>query len=89
MSLTALQHADKNRSTEFLPCKLEVVKEAPVLLTLYSLFLTVPPILPHTPPIPHPLLTLPFSHAADKYRVILSGEIPDYIHAVSVNVSSL
>ena len=26
--------------------------------------------------------------AADKHRVILSGEYPDYIHAVTANVSS-
>ena len=27
--------------------------------------------------------------AADKYRVILSGEYPDYIHAVAANVRKL
>ena len=28
-------------------------------------------------------------HIADKHRVILSGEYPDYIHAVAANVSLL
>ena len=28
-------------------------------------------------------------YIADKHRVILSGEYPDYIHAVAANVSSL
>ena len=28
-------------------------------------------------------------HIADKHRMILSGEYPDYIHAVAANVSLL
>ena len=84
----ALQHPDKNRSMEFLPCKNK--NSSYTGTPLQFEFLKLDPI-KKKGQVVIPLMNSDIASlfAADKHRVILSGEYPDYIHAVAANVSSL
>ena len=70
---TALKHPDKNRGDKYLPGKTERTLWAAVIVQLVC-------------SLSHKCFTFTINIVVEQFRVMLFGERPDYIHAVTANV---